>query len=184
MRFLPNESLFLCIDVQERLYPHINSHERVLEGCMRMLQAASILEVPVVLSEQYPKGLGHTLAELRAALPRVEPLIKSCFSCVDDDAIHTRIKELGLTSVIVFGIETHVCVLQTVFDLLRAGFRVCVVSDAVGSRFDTDKVVALQAMQQAGARISTSESIIFELCRDSASPLFKSISALVKNRTY
>ncbi len=169
----------MCIDVQERLFPHISGHDRIESGIIKLVNGLSLFEVPLLLSEQYPKGLGPTILALRE-LCEGEALVKSSFSCADDDRILSRIRQTQRTTLIVFGVESHVCVLQSVLDFKELGFSVVVVVDCIGSRSDSDHDIAVERMRKSGAILTSCESLLFELCRTSASTEFKQLSALVK----
>lgn len=174
-----SDSRLLIVDMQDRLLPHIESHESVTENCLKLIQGAGILSVPVTATEQYPKGLGPTTAALAKHLPdRPEKLDFSCLECLDW-ATTTGDPESRFR-VVVAGIEAHVCVQQTVHDLLAHGFRVYVAADAVSSRKSFDRDTALERMASAGAVITTTESILFEWCQRAGSDEFKAISGLVK----
>jgi nicotinamidase-related amidase len=168
----------LVIDVQERINSvmvdqgHLPRIEVLIEACRA-------LEVPVIGSEQYPKGLGPTVEPL-AGLLGDTPAAKDTFSCARDTGLREDIAASGRPEVIVTGIETHVCVLQTALDLLDAGYRVHVPHDAVNSRRATDKHWALERMQSAGAQITTTESALFELVERCDTPDFKAVAKLVK----
>lgn len=180
MRIHTHESIALCIDIQERLFPHIHNNTAIEKAATILIQGLSILEVPLLVTEQYVKGLGATIPSLAACLGSYKALEKMCFSCADDSGIMTSIEESGKTTVIMFGIEAHVCVLQTALDLLEKNYRVVLIANAVSSRKEEDKDIAIERMRQHGVIISSYESILFELCRMSGTPRFKQISALVK----
>jgi nicotinamidase-related amidase len=172
-------TVLLVVDVQERLLPAIHEGEPLLETTRRMVRAAGVLGVPVVLTEQYPAGLGKTCATLRECLPDVEPVEKTRFSaCVV--GVLNKLATLGRPHVIVAGIETHVCVQQTVLDLLRLGYLPYLCADAVGSRRPLDRDVAIERMRRAGAVMTTTESVIFELLGEAGTELFKSVLKIVK----
>ena len=175
----PTGSRLLIVDVQEKLLPAIPESRRLIANCSRLIRAAAIFDVAVSATEQYPKGLGHTVKPLSDLLP---PAIeKTTFSSVPVlDWCRADPVEIAPHTVVVAGIEAHVCVLQTVFDLIARGFRVSVVADAIASRHLQDETIALQRMLSGGAVITTLESVLFEWCQRSGTPEFKKISALVK----
>ncbi len=180
MRINKNNVAGLVIDVQERLYPFIHDHERLTQSIRILIEGLKILEVPIFITEQYVKGLGPTIpaiAEVIAGIPRCE---KSTFSCCDEPRFILELANSGKDFVIVCGIESHVCVMQTVIDLRRHGYTPVVVTDCISSRKEEDKRVALERMKQEGAILSTCESILFELLRHSGGDTFKAISRLVK----
>lgn len=172
-------TVLLVVDLQEKLLPAIHEGDQVLENARRMVAAAGVLEVPVLVTEQYPAGLGPTCAGLRECLAGAPAVEKTRFSaCVP--AITDSLTELARPVVVVVGVETHVCVQQTVLDLLRAGYTPCVCADAVGSRRPLDRDVAIERMRQAGAVVTTTESVIFELIGEAGTELFKRILKIVK----
>jgi nicotinamidase-related amidase len=173
-----HRSAVLVIDLQEKLVPLIESHERVVWNIRRLLDAAKLFEVPILATEQYPKGLGHTIEAIRRLLPAVPE--KSMFSCRECSEHFRRLWEQGVRQLVVVGIEAHVCVLQTVLDLIAMGFELYVIVDAVGSRFAIDRETALTRMRSAGAILTTCESAMFEWCESSADANFKALSKLVR----
>jgi nicotinamidase-related amidase len=176
MRLTPSSSLLAVIDVQERLLAAIPEADRIVHRCGRLATAATILGVKTVLTEQYPKGLGPTPPALAAALP--PPATKMSFSCCGCDAFAAAITP-EITSVVLAGLETHVCVTQTALDLLARGLGVFVAVDAVTSRHALDHEIALRRLEAAGAILSTSEAILFEWCRSAEHPQFQQIRKLV-----
>ena len=174
-------SRLLVVDMQEKLLPRIEGHEGVLEGCRKLIAGASILDVPVTVTEQYPKGLGPTvptLAELVAA--PVEKIEFSCFPCLSWPAPGDQAEDR--VQVVVAGIESHVCVQQTALDLTAAGYRVYVVADAVGSQRTFDYEIALRRLADSGVTVTTVESVLFEWTYQAGTPKFKEISRLVTGR--
>jgi nicotinamidase-related amidase len=171
-------SRLLIVDVQEKLLPLIPVGERLVHNCRRLLDGAKILSVPAFGTEQYPQGLGRTTAELAKRLGPMPG--KLCFSCVPvlewgDAAAVTDDRD----QVVVAGMEAHVCVLQTVLDLIAGGFRVYVPADAVASRSELDWRIALERMATSGATITTVESVLFEWCEQAGTPAFKEIQKLI-----
>lgn len=180
MRIIKEHSAGLIIDIQERLHPHIYHHDQLEMNTEILIKGLKLLEIPILVTEQYPKGLGLTIPTLREILENYEALEKMSFSCCDDPAFEIELNKTGKTQIIIAGIETHVCVLQTVVDLLEFGFQPVVVADCVSSRKENDKIIALERMRQEGAIITSFESLLFELARVSGTAIFKEISALVK----
>jgi nicotinamidase-related amidase len=179
--FRAEASLLLVIDVQDRLWPHIANRDQVRDRCAILMKGAQLIGVPMVVSEQYPKGLGPTIAALREAQPPAAPLCsKTAFGCLGDAGLAKTIEDSGRRELIVCGIETHVCVLQTTLEALSRGYRAGVAADAVGSRHEDNRLLAIARMREAGAVILSSEMILFEWMRDAAHPAFRAISALVK----
>ena len=177
------DTQLLIIDLQVKLLPLIEGHESVLEAASRMMRAAEIFGLPITVTEQYPKGIGPTHATIIEALGRVEHtrLEKMSFSCGGDPEIVKRLSAMQRRQVLVCGIEAHVCVQQTTLDLLRLGWEPFVLADGVSSRVEFDYDVALLRMQQAGAIITTSESVLFELAGESGTERFKRVLELVKD---
>ena len=173
------DTALLVVDVQEKLAPLISGHAQLAWNIRRLIDGAKILSMPVIATEQYPKGLGATLPELKKLIAGEIPE-KLTFSCGECGDLFTELPARGIHKILVSGIETHVCVQQTVFDLLAAGFYVYVAVDAVGSRFDLDKEVALRRMEASGATLTTTEAALFEWCEKAGSPEFKAISQLVR----
>jgi len=171
-----SSALFLC-DMQEQFRKTIQYYPQIIEVSSRMLQAAKVLEMPVVVTEQYPKGLGPTVSELDVQGCPVFP--KTQFSmCID--GVQEHLKTLpDLKSVILCGIECHACIQQTTLDLKEQGFDVHVVADAVSSRSMVDRMYGLQRLREAGAYISTSESMILMLARDAKHPRFKELQKII-----
>lgn len=173
----------LLIDVQERFLsaiPAIGPDRDCGRACATLLAGATLLGVPVTISEQYAKGLGPTLPHLLAAAPVATRLDKTHFSCGDDPGVVAHLAGLGRRQVVVAGIEAHVCVLATVADLLAAGQAVIVAADAVASRRDAHRDAALAAMRDLGALAVPTESILFRLQRQAGVGCFKALSALVR----
>lgn len=173
-------SLLLIVDVQEKFREHIHNFENTLQNIVSMAEGARLLSVPVVLTEQYPKGLGATVAEILAVAESSERFEKTAFSCCQEAEFNEFLKNSGRKQIIVCGIETHVCVNQTVLDLLNLGYQVHVVVDAVSSRKPENKNIGIEKMQIAGAHMTTVEMSLLELVKDSANPLFKSVQRLIK----
>jgi nicotinamidase-related amidase len=163
----------VVVDVQEAFRPYA-SFEQVVAQCAKLVQASRILDVPRVVSEQYPKGLGHTAPEV--GLEDEPSIEKSVFSAARADGFDLR----GRTQAVVCGIETHVCVSQTVHDLLREGIEVHVPADAVGSRHELDYERGLERLGRAGAIVTTVESVLFELLQRAGTPEFRAVQGLIK----
>lgn len=168
------------VDVQERLLPAIYEHQRVLQNCVRLIRGATILGLPIVATEQYPKGLGRTVPDVAAALAGVAPLEKVAFSACGAAGFLEALHNSKATHVLVCGIEAHVCVSQTCLDLLQAGRRVFVATDAVSSRTPENWRVGLHRMEQAGAVLVSTEMALFELLERAGTEEFKKILELVK----
>ncbi|HYQ52705.1 MAG TPA: hydrolase [Pseudomonas sp.] len=170
----PHKATLLAVDIQEKLIGAMSDPEGTRARARWLLAASAELELPIVISEQYPKGLGHTLPELIAAAPAAEVVEKSHFSCVAAQCLPASL--MAREHVIVCGMETHVCVLQTVLGLLGLGKQVFVVEDACDSRTAANKAAGLARMRQAGAHIVTREMVLFELMGSASHPRFRHIS--------
>lgn len=181
MRLLPATSLVCVIDVQERLLAAMPAAERIVDRVVRLAEAAALLGVRRVLTEQYPKGLGATAATLLPHLPRAtEKLAFSAAGC--PEVVTAAGPGSGITAVILCGLETHVCVSQTALDLLATGMTVFIAVDAVTSRHAIDHDVALRRLENAGAIPTTTEAILFEWCRSADHPAFQEVRKLVLDR--
>lgn len=172
----------MIIDVQEKLSPHIYRYNDILKKTLVLIQGLQVLDIPILLNEQYPEGLGRTVPEIMAVLDttKSKTIEKVTFSACDNDETWNYLAQQNRISVLVFGVEAHVCVMQTVLDLLDNGMQPVVIADAIGSRSAYDRRQAIRRMRRAGAVITTTEAILFELCRSSKDPAFKAISQLVK----
>jgi len=174
-----SNTALVVVDIQEKLIPVIDGGERVIVESKRLADAAEILGVPVLISEQYPQGLGKTVGNFSPDAVAVVAE-KKMFSCRECDSMFEFLQSSSVESVLLCGIEAHVCVAQTAFDLLASGFRVHVAADAVGSRKAKDYDAAIARMQMHGIAITTAEAAILELCETAAAAEFKQISALIK----
>ena len=178
---LKPKAALLVIDVQEKLFGHVERSCEVLHSLLKVVRGAQLLGIPIYATEQYPHGLGPTLAPLRELLgPEQTYLDKTCFSCLGDPGIKEHLLKEPVSQWILVGIEAHVCVLQTAKDLRAAGKEVTVLNDAIASRSIYDFSTAIAEMRDCGVRISSVETILFELVRDAKAPEFKAISQLVK----
>ncbi len=172
-----HRSCLLLVDVQEHLVPAIHGHERLVDNCRWLLSAARDLSVPVLATEQYPAGLGPTVAPLRELLAPENVSDKTTFSCCAAKGFPDRVAGLERGQVIIAGIEAHVCVLQTVHGLLELGYTVFPVADVVSSRSAGDEELAIRRMRDAGAIIVSREMVLFEWLGRAGTPEFKRISA-------
>ncbi len=180
----PENSLLLLIDLQERLMPAIRRADQIIANTRRLVLGANELGVRVAATEQYPQGLGPTVAAITEVFSEdVRPLPKKSFSCLGCPEFSDRIDGEHYQNILLCGVETHVCVLQTALDFLEREKTVFLPTDALGSRFLTDHETALRRLEQAGAVLTTTETTLFEWCRTADNPAFKTISRLVKERT-
>ena len=170
----------LVIDFQERLLPAIFEKERVMANAVRLIHGARVLGLPVFATEQYRKGLGATVPEIAQALPGVTPLEKTVFSACGAAGLIEALRARGVPNILLTGIEAHVCVCQTALDLLDAGRRVWVVADATSSRTPENHRIGLERMRDAGARVVSTEMVLFELIERAGTAEFKQILQWIK----
>jgi nicotinamidase-related amidase len=180
MRIPKNDVIAVIVDVQERLFPFIFEHQQLAENIVKLLKGLQILEVPIRATQQYSKGLGATIPQIRETIEAFQALEKLTFSCYGAADFVNILHSARKNFVILMGIEAHICVLQTALDLLENGFQPVVVEDCVSSRKLNDKQVAIERLRSAGVIITTLESVLFELCQVAGSEQFKAISKLVK----
>ena len=178
--FTVENTVLVLVDVQERLARVMHEQEALLGNIQRLIKGMKVLGVPVIFTEQYPQGLGETVPEIADLLRDIQPVSKLSFSCCGDETFLSRFKALKRCQVLLAGIEAHVCVYQTAIDLLNAGYQVKVVTDAVDSRTKENRKVALKAMREAGAFITSTEMALFELLGSAKSEKFKEVSQIVK----
>jgi len=179
-RLRREQAALLTIDFQERLLPTISDRINVLENAVRLLRGAVILQVPVLVTEQYRKGLGATVPEVRSAVPEWAPFEKLTFSACGAEGVGPALRTNGRTDIVLCGIETHVCVLQSCLDLLAEGFRVFVVADATSSRTPENRQLGVERMRSGGAVIVSTEMVLFELLGQAGTPEFKQILELIR----
>jgi nicotinamidase-related amidase len=174
--------VLVVVDVQERLFNAMDAERRddMVANVKILASAARRLEVPVLVTEQYPKGLGRTLPELRTLLGDTPPFEKTAFSCAGADGFLDRVRALRAEHVILTGIEAHVCVLLTALDLLGRGLRVSVVADAVCSRRPANLEIGLAQARQAGAVVTATETVVFQLLGGADSDAFRELSKLLR----
>ena len=178
--FKIEDTLVLVIDFQVRLMPAIHNHEELERKTEAFIKGCRILDIPILTMQQYTKGLGETSPVLKEALGEFEYIEKITFSCCGNSEFTVKLHESGRKNIVVTGIEAHICVQQTVLDLLANGYNVYVIADCIGSRSETDRVYAENRMKQAGAVITTMESVLFEFLVRADHPKRKEISNLVK----
>ena len=171
-------SCLLVVDIQARLAPSMAAPQQVIDNTGILIKAAQRLDVPILVSEQYPRGLGPTVPDLAGLVAKDRVVEKVNFSCIGDEIFARRFRELGRAQAVVAGLEAHVCVLQTVEDLLEAG--IFVVGDATSSRTPRNHQAALDRLGEAGARVVTTEMVVFEWLAKAGTREFKDLSALIK----
>ena len=180
MRILAQDSLVFVVDMQEKLVVAMHEKEELIERNITLLNGARAMELPIMLSQQYTKGLGNTLAEIYEAAGTTDFYEKKDFSCWDDEGIRKAIEATGKKNIIVTGTEAHVCVLQTCMDMKAAGLNPILVVDCIGSRKKNDRKFGVKRAMQEGITVTTAEAVLFELLRSAKSPYFRDISAIVK----
>jgi len=180
MRILRENSIGLVIDIQERLVPAMEENEFFVENCKKLINGLQILGLPLLVTQQYTKGLGETIDEVKALIPDFQYIEKKDFSCFDEPVFVEKLALSGATNVIICGIESHVCVLQTAIDLKSAGYNPVVVMDCASSRSFDNVDLAGERFRMEGIMMTSYESILFELTRSAGAPEFKEISKLVK----
>lgn len=178
MRILAEESICLIVDYQEKILPVIAEKERLIDTSVKLLKGLKILEIPMVMTAQYSKGLGLNIPEICEAAGIDDFIEKNSFSSASVKEVQDAIR--GKKNVIICGIESHVCVLQTVIDLIELGYQPVLVEDCISSRNLHDKEIAVMRAREEGAIITTYESLLFELTKISGTEQFKKISKLVK----
>ncbi len=178
---LKKESVaLLIIDIQERILPVIRNYESVVENTVKLITGFKILQLPIYFTEQYPKGLGPTSQKILDELEGYTAIQKMSFSCSGAENLFEELHRKKLSQVVVTGVESHVCVQQTVLDLIANDFQVNLAADAVSSRKEIDYNISLDRMRTLGAEITTTESILFELLEVCGTPQFKEISKIIK----
>lgn len=179
-RLRRSQAGLVVIDIQERLLTAIFEKERVAQNALRLVKGAATLGIPILITEQYRKGLGQTIAEIGQSIPGFAPLEKLEFSACGTTGFLDALVAKGLNDIILCGIECHVCVCQTCLDLLDHGFRPFVVADAVSSRTPENHQLGLERMRASGATIASTEMLLFELLERAGTEEFKQVLSLIK----
>jgi len=179
MKIKKENVALLVIDMQERLLPAIENSEELIKNCEILIKGCKILGVPIILTEQYRKGLGETNKIIAEQLSNINPIEKREFSCIENTEIKTKLEALGKRYIIVVGIEAHICVQQTVLDLMDEDFKPIVIANCISSRKAIDKKFALKRLRDYGADITTVEAILFEMLVTSTAAEFKQISQMI-----
>lgn len=179
----PPRAMLLVVDMQEKLMPAIVDRERITATACKMIRGAAVLGMPMIATEQYPRGIGVTVEPVRGLLAEygVKTLEKPTFSAWATPAVREAILGHDRSQIIIVGVETHVCIQQTSLDLASRDYDVFVCADAVGSRGRMDYETALQRMRQSGVVVTTVESVLFELCQSSTAPRFKALLEIIKS---
>jgi len=174
------ESVLVIVDIQEKLAAVMKERQKVIDNVLHLVEIARLLNIPIILNEQYPKGLGHTVSEIKDALNPYQPVEKLTFSCCGQPEFLKNLASSGRKKVILCGMETHVCVLQTCIGLLNGGYEVHVVKDAICSRTKDNFVTGIEFMRDAGAVITCTETALFQLLEKAGTEEFKIISKRIK----
>ena len=168
------------VDVQGKLAQLMHGREALFKNIQILVQAANILEIPILWCQQCPDALGPTVTEIAQLLTDVKPINKSAFSCCGAEKFNARLKDSARNQILLCGIETHVCIYQTAIDLLRQDFNVNIIADAVSSRTPENKQIAINRLAAEGAKISCIEMALFELLKTAEHPKFRQIAKLIK----
>ena len=171
----------VVIDLQEKLVPALDGKTYLLNRSEAFIKGMKLLEVPILITQQYTKGLGATFPQIAEVLKGFEPIEKTAFSCMAEPAFCARLNELRIRNIVVIGAEAHICVQQTVLEMLLASYSVYVAADCIASRKLIDLQHAMERMRASGATVTTLESILFELLRTAEHPCRKQIQALIMN---
>lgn len=173
-------TVLIVVDVQDKLVPSMHQLESLIDNQKRLIMGMAVLEVPMLCTEQNPKGLGATIPEIAALLEGVETVSKNCFGCAESPDFMQKLADTGRKNVLLAGIETHICVYQTAIGLIEAGYHVEVVADACSSRRPENMQIGLYKANNAGAEITCVETVLFELLKVAEGPRFKDILKIVK----
>ncbi|HBI64048.1 MAG TPA: hydrolase [Clostridiales bacterium] len=180
MKLKREDTAILIVDYQEKLMPAMHNKDAFIPRTCMLLQGLKALDIPMIVSEQYPKGLGSTVPEIKEVLGVAPVLPKTTFSCLDDEAIRAAIEATGCGTILICGAEAHICVLQSAMDLIAMGKKAVLVEDCLGSRKAHDMEISLRRAEQEGVLLTTAEAVLFELLGKGSGATFKTISKLVK----
>jgi len=175
-----DNSLLALIDIQDKLAAIMKSRDELVENCIHLIEIATLLNIPIVLTEQYPKGLGRTVEKIIKKLPVYQPIEKLTFSCCEEPKFSDVLGQYDRKTVILTGMETHICILQTCIALLEKGYDVHLVCDAVCARTENNWKMAIEFMRDAGAVITSTETLLFQLLKKAGTDEFKIISKRIK----
>lgn len=175
-----DDAVLVIVDIQERLAAAMKEKDQVIGNCLHLIELAKLYKIPIMLTEQYPKGLGPTVEAIKNALPSYQPIGKLSFSCCGEPDFIGEAGTLASKTVILTGMETHVCVLQTCLDLLQRGINVHLVKDAVCSRSNENRETGVGFMRDAGAVVTCTETVLFQLLKVAGTEEFKAISKRIR----
>lgn len=170
----------VLLDVQEKLMPVMGRKERVTDNILKLIHLSKLYNLPVILTEQYPKWLGPTISEIKETLSPYNPLEKMHFNCCDAENFNTRLESEGLTNIILTGVESHICICLTCFSLLEKGYNVHVPQDAIDSRTDENWRIGLELMRGAGALITATETVIYQIMKKAGTKEFKAMLKITR----
>ncbi len=176
----PDSAVLVIIDLQERLLPVIPGREEIIANNLKLIESLSLLGLPVVFTEQYRRLLGPTVGRIKEKLQDLTPTAKMSFNCCREPGFLAALESSGKKQIILTGVETHVCLLQTAINLQKLGFQVYLAADAGGSRHQRDELLALAIMRQAGVVVCSTEMIIFQLLRTAEAEEYKKILKIIK----
>jgi nicotinamidase-related amidase len=174
------DTVLVVVDVQEPFLRNIFEKDRVISGVIKLIEAAKALNVPIITTLQYKTRMGDVIEDIAQALPAEERIDKTTFSCCGTKSFMDALEKLNRKTVLLCGVETHICINQTAHDLLRIGYNVQAAADAISSRKESDYHIGLDKMRQLGVTITSIEAVIFEMLKDAAAPEFKKILEVVK----
>jgi nicotinamidase-related amidase len=174
------DTVLIVVDVQEKLLPYVVDKEKVTENLRMLIKFAYIMNIPILLTEHYPKGLGRTVPQIKEVLKEYKPIEKVIFSCFGSGKFKSRLKELDVKRLMLSGIESHICIEQTALDALDAGYEVHVIADAISSRTPRNLEIGIEKTRQFGAVISSTEMAMYEIMERADTKEFKEVLKLVK----
>ncbi len=180
MRINRENTIGLVIDLQEKLMPGIHGGQEIVANSLKLLSGLRSFKIPIVVTQQTTKSLGATIPEINSAIGNFSYIEKNTFSCYREPAFIRVLNRIGRRNVIMIGVEAHICVLQTALDLLYNNFNPVVIEDCIGSSNPNDKKVSVWRMRDVGSVITTSESMLFELCREAGTDEFREILSIIK----
>jgi len=180
MKLASPDCCLLVIDVQSRLLPVMREPQILLENLIKAVKGFQLLEIPILLTEQYPKGLGPTVPQLNTLLSSLKPIEKNSFSCCNEEKFLTNLSNLKRRQVVVCGIEAHICVCQTCLDLKNRGYEVFLLTDAIASRKSSDRELTLRVLEKEGINLTGVEMALFTLLKTIRHPKFKEIASIIK----
>lgn len=175
-----DDSILIIVDIQEKLIRVMHEKEKMLENITKLIKGIVLLGIPILITEQYPRGLGQTVSEIASLIPDYKPIPKLSFSCCGNQQFMQALGQSGKTQILLIGIESHVCVYQTAIDLINLGYQVNVVTDCVSSRTKENIHLALRRIENEGAKLTGTEMALFELLKIAEGDKFKDISNFIK----